>query len=300
VQEAEDPVNRHRHLPKWPSVILEICALLILPLAAHASDHRGAFTEEFHQTYAIAPDGRVELDNINGSVHISAWDRNEVKVDAVKYADSKERLEDARIEIDSGKDHLSIRTKYRDHDLTFDSDSHHNPPSVEYTLTVPGTVGLDEIKLINGSLDVAGVTGEVRASCINGRLEAHNLSGRADLSTINGHLDARFDQLSSSAVELRSVNGSVELTIPSDSKAEIEASTVSGGIENDFGLRVNHPHYGPGHNLRGELGSGGPRIKLSDVNGRIQIHHASDGRTLSPVKDLSHRDKDKDKDDDEI
>jgi hypothetical protein len=43
-----------------------------------------AFTEEFHQTYALTPDGRVELDNINGDVHISTWDRSEVKVDAVK------------------------------------------------------------------------------------------------------------------------------------------------------------------------------------------------------------------------
>jgi hypothetical protein len=42
------------------------------------------------------------------------------------------------------------------------------------------------------------------------------------------------------------------------------------------------------------LGSGGPRIKLENVNGHIEIHHASDGRALSPVKDLSHRDKDDD------
>jgi DUF4097 and DUF4098 domain-containing protein YvlB len=273
-------------------------ALFILTVGAQASDHRGALTEEFHQTYALTSDGRVELDNINGAVHISTWDQNEVKVDAVKYADSKERLEQARIDIDSGKDHLSIRTKYPDHDLTFNWGSHNNPAGVEYTLTVPRTARLDEIKLINGSLDVTGVTGEVHASCINGRLEAHNLSGRADLSTINGHLDAKFDQLRGSSLELKSVNGSVELTIPSDSKAEIEASTVSGRIDNDFGLHVNH-HSFVGHDLRGELGNGGPRIKLSNVNGRIEIRHASDGRALSPAKDLSHRDKDDD-DDSEI
>jgi DUF4097 and DUF4098 domain-containing protein YvlB len=288
-------MNRQRQFPTWLGAALgTICALFIFALGAHASDHWGAFTEEFHQTYALTPDGRVELDNINGAVHISTWDQNEVKVDAVKYADAKERLDDARIEIDSSKEHLSIRTKYRDHDLTFSWGSHNNPASVEYTLTVPRTVRLDEIKLINGSLDITGVTGEVHASCINGRLEAHNLAGRAELSTINGHLDARFDQLSGSPVELNSVNGSVELTIPSDSKAEIEASTVSGGIDNDFGLHVNH-HRVVGHDLRGELGTGGPRIKLENVNGRIEIHHASDGRALSPVKDLSHRD-----DDDEI
>jgi DUF4097 and DUF4098 domain-containing protein YvlB len=282
-------MNRQRQFPTWLGAVLgTICALFIFALGAHASDHRGAFSEEFHQTYALTPDGSVELDNINGAVHISTWDQNEVKVDAVKYADAKERLDDARIEIDSSKEHLSIRTKYRDHDLTFNWGSHNNPASVEYTVTVPRTARLDEIKLINGSLDVTGVTGEVHASCINGRLEAHNLAGRAELSTINGHLDARFDQLSGSAVELNSVNGSVELTIPSDSKAEIEASTVSGGIDNDFGLHVNH-HRVVGHDLRGELGTGGPRIKLENVNGRIEIHHASDGRALSPVKDLGGR-----------
>ena len=274
------------------------CALLVLALAAHASDHRGTFTEEFHQTYALTPDGRVELENINGSVHISTWEQNAVKVDAVKYADSKERLDEAHIEVDSGKEYVSIRTKYPDHDHTFNWGSHDNPAGVEYTLTVPRGARLDEIKLINGSLDVTGVKGEVRASCINGRLEAHNLAGRADLSTINGHLDARFDELPGSSVELKSVNGSLALTIPSDSKAQIEASTISGGIENDFGLHVNH-HRFVGHDLRGELGNGGARIKLENVNGRIDIRHASDGRTLSPVKDLSHHDKDGD-DDSEI
>ena len=291
-------MNRPRQFLARSGFVLSACALFIFTVAAQASDHRGAFTEEFHQTYALTSDGRVELDNINGAVHISTWDQNEVKVDAVKYADSKERLEQAHIEIDSGKDHLSVRTKYPDHGLTFNWGSHNNPASVEYTLTVPRTARLDEIKLINGSLDVTGVTGEVHASCINGRLEAHNLSGRADLSTINGHLDAKFDQLRGSSLELKSVNGSVELTIPSDAKAEIEASTVSGGIDNDFGLHVNH-HSFVGHDLRGELGNGGPRIKLSNINGRIEIRHASDGRALSPAKDLSHRDKDDD-DDSEI
>jgi hypothetical protein len=51
--------------------------------------------------------------------------------------------------------------------------------------------------------------------------------------------------------------------------------------------------------LRGELGSGGPRIRISNVNGRIEIRHADDGRALSPAKDLGSRDRDED-DDSEI
>jgi DUF4097 and DUF4098 domain-containing protein YvlB len=285
-------MNPHRLSPTWLGAVLgTVCALFVLAFAAHASDHRGALSEEFHQTYALTPDGRIELDNINGPVHISSWDQNQVKVDAVKYADTKERLDEAKIEIDARNDSISIRTKYPDHNQSWNWGSHNNPASVEYTLTVPRTARLDEIKLINGSLDVTGMSGEVNASCINGRLEAHDLSGRARLSTINGRLDARFGQLASNAVELNSVNGSVELTIPSDSKAELEADTVSGGINNDFGLHVNHHNF-VGHDLRGELGSGGAHISLKNVNGRIEIRHAQDGRAMSPVKDLGHRDDD--------
>jgi len=283
-------MNRYR---RSATFLGTVSAVFALALAAHASDHEGKVTEEFHKTYELTADGRIELDNINGAVHISSWDRSEIKLDAVKYADSKERLDEAKIEVDSGANHISIRTKYPDHDHTWNWGSHNNPASVEYTLTVPRNARLDEIKLINGSLDVSGVSGEVHASCINGRLEAHNLAGRAELSTINGRLDARYDQLAGSRVELNSVNGSVDLTIPSDSKAEVEASTVSGGIDNDFGLHVNNHHF-VGHDLRGELGNGGTHIKLENVNGRIAIHHAQDGRALSPVKDLNHGEKDDD------
>lgn len=287
-------MNRHRQSSTWLGVALgTICAVLVLALGAHASDHRGALTEEFHQTYPMTADGRIELSNINGDVHISSWDQNQVKVDAVKYADSKERLDEAKIEIEARRDSLSIRTRYPEHDGGWNWGSHNNPASVEYTLTVPRGVRLDEIKLINGELDIAGVSGEVHASCINGRLQAHNLAGRAHLGTINGRLEARFDQLAGSSVELSSVNGSVDLTIPSDSKAEIEASTVSGGINNDFGLHVDHHNF-VGHELHGELGSGGTHIKLENVNGRIEIRHAQDGRALSPVKDLIHHNGDDD------
>ena len=289
-------MNRYRQSATWMGAVLgSLCAVLILALAAHASDHSGQFTEEFHQTYAITPDGRVELDNINGGVHVATWDQNEIKVDAVKYADSKEKLSDIEIEANSGKDYVSLRTKFKDQDHWH---SRNNPGGVEYTLTVPRTIRLDEIKLINGGFDVSGVAGEVRASCINGRVEARDLAGYVKIETINGKLNAQFAKLSGKDVELHSVNGSVDLTIPSDSNAEIEASTVSGGISNDFGIHVNNHHF-VGHDMRGELGNGGTHIRIENVNGRVEVHHAQDGHAMSPVKDKGNRDHNSD-DDSEI
>jgi DUF4097 and DUF4098 domain-containing protein YvlB len=287
-----------RRRATWSGVILgSLSAVLILALQAQASDSE--VTEEFHQTYALSANGRVELENINGPVHISAWDRNEVKVDAIKRAWDKDRLQEAKIEVDSNKDSLSIRTEYPNHNNTFWNDHRHDQPaSVEYTLTVPRNVRLDEIKLVNGNLDVEGVNGEVRVSCVNGRLTARKLGGRAELSTVNGKLEANVDRLES-PLEVSSVNASVLLTLPSDAKADLEASTVSGSISNDFGIPVSN-HRFVGHDLRGELGGGGPQVRVRNVNGRIEIRHANDNRPMSPAKNLNRDRDDREDDDDRI
>jgi DUF4097 and DUF4098 domain-containing protein YvlB len=284
----EDVMQRNRRVATWAGAVLgAFLALMLNTALAHASDDNGArVTEEFHHTYPLSADGRINLENINGAVHITSWDQNEVKLDAVKRADNDKELKNTEIRINAKADSISIETHYAKED---NWSGHHDFASVEYTLTVPRKAKLDEIKLINGSLDVAGVQGEVRASCINGMLSAKELGGKAKLNTVNGELEARFER-ATGEVELSSVNGSIDLTLPSDAKASIEANTVSGGIDNNFGLHTND-HRFVGHDLRGELGGGGgAQIKLNNVNGTIDIHHASDGRTLSPAKDTGERD----------
>jgi DUF4097 and DUF4098 domain-containing protein YvlB len=276
-----------RRLPALAAV-----AALFFTIQAYAGNHAGDLTEEFHKTYPLAADGSVSLSNINGPAHIVGWDRNEVKIDAVKYAHKKERLDEAKIVVDATSSRISIKTKYPEENHNWNWKSDDNPASVEYTITVPRGARLDKVELINGALDIKGVAGEIRASCINGSLMASELGGRVDLSTINGTLKAQIDKLSSSPMELSSVNGSVSLTLPSDAQAELEASTVHGGISNDFGLSVDR-HQWVGHDLHGKLGDGRTHIKLNNVNGAIHIQHANDGRTLSPAKNLNSEEGDK-------
>jgi DUF4097 and DUF4098 domain-containing protein YvlB len=286
--------------------VVAISAISLISSAA-GSDPQGRLTEEFHKVYPLSAQGRIEIENLNGPVHIIGWDRDEVKVDAVKSAWTKERLDEARIEIRAEQNDLSIRTEYPNHDHTFNfgsDDEHHNPASVEYTITVPRQARLDEIKLVNGRLDVQDVAGEVHASCVNGRIQARNLQGPVQLETVNGELDASVDQLPSSTVKLSSVNGRLRVTLPSDAKAELKASTVSGNISDDFGLPVTR-HQFVGRSLHGQLGGGGTLVKLSNVNGEIEIRHAGDNRPLSPVQNLEReRSRDgadeQDNDDDEI
>jgi DUF4097 and DUF4098 domain-containing protein YvlB len=277
-----------RRRATWTGAILgALAAFLALALQAHASDWQGSETEEFHQTYPLSANGQVELQNINGSVEIKGWDRNEVKVDAIKHAWNRERLQEATIKVDSRSDSLSIRTEYPDHDHTFGTKaSMISLPTIEYTLTVPRNARLADINLVNGNLDIEGVNGEVRVSCVNGRLTARKLGGQAELSTVNGKLEASLDRLAF-PLRVSSVNAAVLLTLPSDAKADIEASTVSGSISNDFGIPVAK-HRWVGHELNAELGGGGPSAHVSNVNGKIEIRHANDNRPLSPSRNLKH------------
>jgi DUF4097 and DUF4098 domain-containing protein YvlB len=277
-------------LKKSRSLVIFVLAVALLASGDGLAQQqtKPELTEEFHQSYPLAPGGRVSLSNINGRVRVGVWDRSEVKVDAVKKAYKAERLREAEIKVDAGAAHLHIATEYPRNEYRSKENwtREDNPATVEYTLTVPRGARLDEIELVNGALDIEGVGGAVNASSVNGRVTAKNLTGPVKLSVVNGRLEASFDRLNeSSSVSLSSVNGPLTMTIPSDSNALLKADTVHGSIANDFNLPVRVGEY-VGRNLEGRLGAGAARVKLSNVNGAIQIRRANDNRPLSPSTNL--------------
>ena len=256
---------------------------------ASVSETEQEVRDEFHQTYPLSPTGRISLENINGGVQIKVWDRAEVQVDAIKKAYRRDRLAEAKIEVNATAENIRIKTEYPYENFRFRNDDrrYDNPATVEYSLTVPRKAVLQSIELVNGSLDIDGVEGSVKASSINGHVNARGLLGEAKLSTINGPLTATFLQLDESRpISLGSVNGHVTLVIPSNSNAAVRADTVHGSITSDFGLKVKHGEY-VGHSMNGQIGTGGPRIKLGNVNGGIKVTHAEDGLPLSPAVSLA-------------
>lgn len=253
--------------------------------------------EELHRTLPLTAAGRISLENISGTVKITSWERNEIKIDAVKRAFTRQRLDDAQIEIDADGDHVRIGTEFPEKNYRVNGDNPRDAIArVDYTLTVPRNARLEEIEMVNGSLEIENVSGDVKASVVNGSVRAHGLMGEAKLSTVNGDLQVVFDRLDASKpISLGSVSGPLTVVIPSDANAQLRANTVSGSITNDFGLPVRRGEY-VGRDLSGTLGQGGPRIKLSNVSGPIYIRRAADGRPLSPATNLLSEDNDDDDD----
>lgn len=245
-------------------------------------------TEKFERTYPMTANGRVSVSNINGSIVVEAWDRNEVKFEYTKIADTKERLADLEVEIDARADFFRAETNYDNFKTRGNSEGWKNNGklSVEFKLSVPRGAILNEIETVNGSVNVSNFVNITRASAVNGAVIAENIRGTAKLSTVNGEVKADFDRLESgSKISLETVNGRVNLVIPSDSNATVRAESLNGNISNDFGLPIKKGKY-VGRDLYGRLGAGDVQIRLESVNGSLSIGRKNDGRQLSPVTDL--------------
>ena len=244
---------------------------------------QGQYTEELHKSYPVSSDSKISLESISGSVQIKGWDRNEVKVDAVKRAYREDRLTDAEVQISADSDSVKIKTKYRSNNLSWNDgyDHDNNPPTVDYTVYVPFNARIDKVSVVNSSIDIGDLSGSVTASSVNGTVRATRLSGGISLSTVNGELEGSFDQLSDSQhIRLSSVNGTVILRLTDGADAEINANTVHGGINNEFGWEVRRGEY-VGRYMTGHLGSGSTRITLGNVNGSISVRRGN-GNPMNP------------------
>lgn len=247
----------------------------------------GDETEVFEKTYPLSANGRVSVSNVNGSIVVEAWDRNEVHLVATKTAESKEDLGDVEIVVDAKADSLSVETDYKE--WTWKDKSEKNRRrgvDVQFKLSVPRTAMLNEVETVNGSVTVSNFVNFTKISTVNGNVNAGNLRGAADLSTVNGEVIADFDRLETgSRINLSTVNGKVNLTIPSDANATIKADSLNGDISNAFGLPVRKGEY-VGRDLYGRVGSGEVQIKLNSVNGPLAINRKNDGKTPNEPTNL--------------
>lgn len=254
-------------------------------------------TERFSQTYPLSATGKVSVSNVNGSVTIETWDRNEVKLEYVKVADTREQLASFQVKIEANANSFSAETDYDDN-YRNGGWKNRGKSTVEYTLVVPQNAILDEIATVNGSISIANAANSTKASSVNGQVKATNLRGAAKLSTVNGTVSADFDRLQTgSRISLDTVNGHADLIIPSDANAIVKADTVNGGISNDFGLPIRKGEY-VGKNLYGKIGSGDVQIRLNSVNGALSVKRKNDGKSLNPATNLLSTKNEEDWDDD--
>lgn len=251
-----------------------IVPIFMFAFAGQLAD--SAVTETIEATHAVTADASFSIDNINGNVEITTWDRPEIRVVAVKEARTQEDLDAIEVRIESDDTHVAVKTKYNRKEGSFFS-KWTNSGEVTYTVNVPAGASLRNVRTVNGGVSVEGVGGTVDVATVNGSIDTSGLRNNAKLETVNGNVKARFAAVSSAqSIEIASVNGRSEIVLPDNPDCGIKARTVNGRIRTDFGLEVDKRKYGPGSRLNGQLGEGTASVDISTVNGAIRVSKASE------------------------
>jgi len=238
-------------------------------------------TEEFHKSLKLGADGVFSLVNINGSVSIETWNRDEVDIQAEKAVRGRRsNLDRIEIVIEARANHVTVDTIF--------PKIRNFRGKVTYAIKVPEGLVLDKISTTNGDIEISGPVKDVRISSTNGNLKvsriegllvggttngdirAEDLNGEVDVHSTNGNIVLNVRSVSDE-IGARTTNGSISLTIrANDIDADVEARTTNGRITVDFPVTLSSGQISK-RRLNGRIGSGGPLISLKTTNGAVKI-----------------------------
>jgi DUF4097 and DUF4098 domain-containing protein YvlB len=237
--------------------LLGIIGLVLLAFVAPA----GAKDQTITKTFPFVRGGVLRIENVNGSVEIRGWDRDEIEIRAVKSASRSEDLDLVQLEIKPSANRVEIETRYPA-DQGVDV-------SVEYVIHVPRRVVLETAATVNGAVRVSGVEGNGELRSVNGDVEVSEAGGGFNARTTNGSIREELQSYASIPLALETMNGSITVALPANAGAEIDALSMNGEIRTQRPVLLKGA-YTRG-TFRGKLGVGGAPIRIRTVNGAIQI-----------------------------
>jgi DUF4097 and DUF4098 domain-containing protein YvlB len=253
-------------------LILLVGALLISGCGAGIDR---TLEDTVEKTYSVEPTASLSVRNTDGSIRIYGAETNVIKVEAMKNAYRRDRLDQISIEISADAKNVTIETKY--------------PPvakwglgdrsgTVDYTIVVPNTCTVAKAELVNGEILIEGMRGEsVHASLVNGRLLGHNCFGDLHYAVTSGGLDVAYEWWENVkfSVDAQIKEGNIHAYIPGDASFHLLAQTEDGQIGSEFNDQENRSGE-PIDKIDMMVNSNSSaEIKLHAVNGNINIVEAN-------------------------
>jgi DUF4097 and DUF4098 domain-containing protein YvlB len=264
--------------PRRGAIIFGAVALLVAASSAPALAAQEQPADRFERTVPLAAGGSFSLSNVNGSVQIEGWDREEAQISAIKAsAGGAEELDQVEIAVHQSPGGVSVETRY--------PRGGRAEVSVEYRVRVPARVRLALVSTVNGSVGVRNVFGAGRLVAINGNVVLARGAGCFSARATNGNVSLELVSLEGGpafpwggrgpgcgGINAQTVNGSVVVALPADAGADLEARTQNGDFSSDVPLLAESSSAG--RVIRGRIGEGGPAVALRTVNGSIRLRIA--------------------------
>lgn len=257
-----------------------VTSLALAGIAQPAGAQARQSDDSFRWTGRAANGQWLFVRNLNGNVRMEPARGSDIEIRAIKRW-RRGDPETVRIAVERygpanrdvvvcalwGNDTACSEREYRNR--SSGGRGRNNDVSVEFIVAVPRGVHLRS-ETVNGGVEISGATGEVRATSVNGSITASSSGGPVVAKAVNGNVYARMGEAGGREdLSYSSVNGNVVVEFSGTLHGDLEMSTVNGGFETNFPLplrgRINPRH------IRATLGDGGREIKLSTVNGNVEL-----------------------------
>ena len=250
---------------------------VVTAAAPAAAQNDSSDPKAFTWSGKIPVDSWIRVKNLTGDVEVVASEGTTVEVTAEKRWDRTDP-KDVRFEVLKDGNNVTICALWdNDREESYcDEDSYRhegggrrNDVRVYFKVKLPKGVRV-EVSTVNGSVDVTGARSQVRAESVNGEVNVTTSAGPVSASSVNGEVRVSMDKLEGTdAMSFSSVNGTVSLTLPASFDADLQMSTVNGRVRSDFPITLEG-RIDP-RRMRGTIGKGGRQVKLSTVNGNIEL-----------------------------
>jgi len=248
----------------------------LAPMILGAQERR---TERAFNLNERVPAGQwVRVRNVVGEVHVRPSSGDRVEIVGTK---SWRRGDPTLVRIESRKssDGSILVCAFWTENATCDENGYrshnegrwnrNNDVAVDFEVRIPKGVHVGAWS-VNGEVSVEGATAEVEAGSVNGSVDASSSGGPVQASSVNGTVHARMGRVGTNEdLDFSSVNGNVIAEFGEDIDAQVELSTVNGRFQTDWPVTITG-RVDPRH-LRATIGKGGRRIRLSTVNGNVEL-----------------------------
>lgn len=224
---------------------------------------------------------QVTLNNVNGSVLVSGWDKKEIeiiaykKVRATSSEKARELLNKLDVEVVESGGEIEINTilpRKRDRNGGFFSwllNISGFDVAVKYEIKVPLKMDLD-LRSTNGGIRIDNCKGMIKLTTTNGKITGDKISGNIIARTTNGSVEMEMLKVDiQEEMTLKTTNGSIRLYLPDDINVDVKAKTTNGSIRCELPLTEGYEKSK--RRLEGSINKGGPRIYLKTTNGSIKI-----------------------------
>jgi DUF4097 and DUF4098 domain-containing protein YvlB len=248
---------------------LPIAAVVVCALAG-ATARAADVTEHVTRTVRLEPGGTLRLKSFSGRVTITADDRNDVAIDAVRRA-TRERLQSIKLDIHTEGSNVVVIEANRHEASWYDFIGRNNVVETDFDIKVPRLTSLD-ISVFSAPVTIEGVSGSHRVHTFSSRLRLEDVEGPIQAHSFSGPVEIRTRSWQpNQTIDVNTFSGNVELRVPDSADASVTFNSFSGHLNSEMPLTLTS---GNGRALRARLGSGSGgsgELKFKTFSGNVKI-----------------------------